>query len=243
MDETVSFDLDEAQPKPRKDWSDYVRGVAVVLRDRRASAFRRRSPDRQRRPARRRAVIICGDRGGGRLCPSQQHRPLDRSHQACPRLPARRERVRRHALRHHGSVHRLPRPVGHALLIDCRSLERRLVPIDPKVRMVMCNTMVHHEHADGEYNLRRRDCEEGVRRLASVLPGIKALRDVTPEQLGAPRRPAWPHDLPPLPAHRHRERPHRARRRCASGRRSCPLRTAHERIACEHARRLRDKLP
>ena len=31
MDETVDFDLDEAEPKPRKHWSDYVRGVAVVL--------------------------------------------------------------------------------------------------------------------------------------------------------------------------------------------------------------------
>ena len=79
---------------------------------------------------------------------------------------------------------------GHALLIDCRSLERRLVPIDPNVRLVISNTMVHHQHAAGEYNLRRRDCEEGVRRLSAVLPGIKALRDVTPEQLEQPRRPA-----------------------------------------------------
>ncbi len=72
---------------------------------------------------------------------------------------------------------------GHALLIDCRSLDHRLVPIDRRVRMVICNTMVHHEHAAGEYNLRRRDCEEGVRRLSAALPGITALRDVTLEQL------------------------------------------------------------
>ncbi len=109
---------------------------------------------------------------------------------------------------------------GHALLIDCRSLERRLVPIDPKVRLVISNTMVHHEHAAGEYNLRRRDCEEGVRRLSAALPGIKALRDVTPEQLEAPCRPVDAGGLPPLPPRGHRERAHRARRRCAGGRRS-----------------------
>ena len=64
------------------------------------------------------------------------------------------------------------------------------MPIDPKVRLVMSNTMVHHQHAAGEYNLRRHDCEEGVRRLSAVLPGIKALRDVTPEQLERTRRSA-----------------------------------------------------
>jgi galactokinase len=71
----------------------------------------------------------------------------------------------------------------HALLIDCRSLDRRLVPIDPKARLVICNTMVHHEHAAGEYNLRRSDCEEGVALLSKALPGIKALRDVSVEDL------------------------------------------------------------
>jgi galactokinase len=72
---------------------------------------------------------------------------------------------------------------GRALLLDCRSLDWRLVPIAPKARLVICNTMVHHAHAAGEYNLRRRDCEEGVARLAMVLSGIKALRDVSPEAL------------------------------------------------------------
>src|SRR5579863_4150903 len=29
---TVEFDLDDPTPAPRRDWSDYVRGVAVMLR-------------------------------------------------------------------------------------------------------------------------------------------------------------------------------------------------------------------
>jgi galactokinase len=72
---------------------------------------------------------------------------------------------------------------GHALLLDCRSLEFRLVPIPPKVHLVICNTMVRHKLAASEYNARRSECEEGVRKLGEVLPGIRALRDVTFEQL------------------------------------------------------------
>ncbi len=70
----------------------------------------------------------------------------------------------------------------HALLIDCRSLEYRAVPFDlTEARVVICNSMVRHDLATGEYNVRRAECEEGVRRLANHLPGIVALRDVEPE--------------------------------------------------------------
>ena len=72
---------------------------------------------------------------------------------------------------------------GHALLLDCRSLQYELVPIPDSVKLVICNTMVRHELASSEYNRRRAECEEAVRRLSDVLPGIRALRDVTPEQL------------------------------------------------------------
>ncbi len=68
---------------------------------------------------------------------------------------------------------------GHALLIDCRSLEYRAVPIGLEhARVVVCNSMVKHDLATGEYNQRRAECEEGVRKLAAHLPGIQALRDV-----------------------------------------------------------------
>jgi galactokinase len=72
---------------------------------------------------------------------------------------------------------------GHALLLDCRSLEFELIPIPERVRMVVCNTMVKHEHAGGEYNRRREECEEGVGVLARWYPEIRALRDVSADQL------------------------------------------------------------
>jgi len=72
---------------------------------------------------------------------------------------------------------------GQALLLDCRSLDYRLVPIPDSVRLVICNTMVKHENAGGEYNKRRAECEEGVKILAKWYPGIRALRDVTSLQV------------------------------------------------------------
>ena len=71
----------------------------------------------------------------------------------------------------------------HALLLDCRALSFESLAIPDSVKLVISNTMVKHELAFGEYNRRRADCEEAVRRLAGVLPGIRALRDVSLEQL------------------------------------------------------------
>jgi len=76
---------------------------------------------------------------------------------------------------------------GHALMLDCRSLDYRLLPLPDNMKLVVCNTMVKHELAASEYNARRAECEEGVRLLARELPEVRFLRDVTIgnlEQLG-----------------------------------------------------------
>jgi galactokinase len=72
----------------------------------------------------------------------------------------------------------------HALLIDCRSLGVRHVPLDSsQVRVVVANTMTRHALAASAYNRRREECEEAVRRIAVVMPEVRALRDVTWEQI------------------------------------------------------------
>jgi len=73
----------------------------------------------------------------------------------------------------------------HALLLDCRSLEYRLLPLPETARLVICNTMVRHSVAAGEYNQRRAECEEGVRILARHKQDVRALRDVTYSDLAA----------------------------------------------------------
>ena len=72
---------------------------------------------------------------------------------------------------------------NHALLLDCRSLDFELVPVPEKVRFVICNTMVKHQLSGGEYNRRHEECEQGVQILSTFFPGIKALRDVSADQL------------------------------------------------------------
>ncbi len=75
----------------------------------------------------------------------------------------------------------------HALLIDCRSLEYELVPFPANASLVIGNTKASRSLASSAYNQRRQECETGVAALQAVLPEIRALRDVTSEQLLAHR--------------------------------------------------------
>ena len=72
---------------------------------------------------------------------------------------------------------------NQALMLDCRSLDFALVSVPESVRLVICNTGVKHQLASGEYNRRRADCEEAVAALKTAMPQIRALRDVSAEQL------------------------------------------------------------
>ena len=69
---------------------------------------------------------------------------------------------------------------GHALLIDCLSLEATMVPLKlGGAEVVVCNTNVKHELASSAYNQRRAQCEQGVAILQQKLPDVRALRDVS----------------------------------------------------------------
>jgi galactokinase len=82
----------------------------------------------------------------------------------------------------------------HALLVDCRSLDYQLVPLRlGEARLLVCNTNVQRGLVDSEYNQRRAECGQAVAALAQRLPGVRALRDVTPEQLTHHEA-----DLPPV---------------------------------------------
>jgi galactokinase len=69
---------------------------------------------------------------------------------------------------------------NHAMLIDCRSLERELAVMSiPNVAIVICDTGVKHTLATSAYNERRRECEQAVTILKEWNPAINSLRDVT----------------------------------------------------------------
>lgn len=73
---------------------------------------------------------------------------------------------------------------GHALKLDCRSLEYEFYPFNrDDIRIVLCDTGVRRELASSEYNVRRAQCEEGVSILQEFDTNIESLRDVKLEFL------------------------------------------------------------
>ncbi|MGB2901570.1 MAG: galactokinase [Candidatus Acidiferrum sp.] len=181
--DTAEVELDSPEIHPGKTWSDYPVGVALELK--RAGV-----------PLRGANLLIHGEvpMGAGlsssaaievatalALAEQSGHSP-DRVQLALLCQKAENEFVgaRCGIMDQFISLHGRK---NHALLLDCRALDFELVAIPECVRLVICNTMVKHELASGEYNRRRAECEEVVQRLAKVLPGIRSLRDVTLDQL------------------------------------------------------------
>ncbi len=72
---------------------------------------------------------------------------------------------------------------GNAVLLDCRSLEARYVPLPADLSLVICDTASPRRLSTSAYNERREECETGARLIAEREPGVRALRDVDPEML------------------------------------------------------------
>lgn len=67
----------------------------------------------------------------------------------------------------------------HALLIDCRDLAYRHVPLPHGTTFVVCDTRKQRGLVDSAYNTRRTECEQ-----AACALGVRSLRDVTPAEFG-----------------------------------------------------------
>ncbi len=75
---------------------------------------------------------------------------------------------------------------GHALFLDCRTLEFELVPVDdPNYVFVITNSKQGRELAGSAYNERRAQCEAAVAAIQHRRPEVKALRDATLADLEA----------------------------------------------------------
>lgn len=181
--EAREFDLDDEAPAAKGDWTDYVRGIAVTLE---RAGYHLRGAD----------LVIRGNvpigaglsssaaievaTASALLAVSGLSLPPTEIARLCQR--AENEFVGMRCGIMDQFVSCCGR-AGHALMLDCRSLDYQLIPIPPAARLVISNTMVHHELAHSEYNQRRADCEAAVRHLAHSLPYIRALRDVTLAEL------------------------------------------------------------
>jgi galactokinase len=188
MDETREFDLDSAPASATGDWSDYILGVALILEK---SGRRLSGAD----------LVVWTDVPIGAGLSSSAALEVSCAHAllTAASLPFEPVEIAKICQRAENDFVGMRCGVmdqyisclgvaGHALLIDCRSLASRNVAIAPNLRLLVANSMVRHQHAGGEYNARREACEEGVRLLKRMLGPIKALRDVTPNELEARRR-------------------------------------------------------
>ena len=183
--ETIEEPLDSLSPLAKKHWANYPLGVAWALR-------------RAGKSLKGANIYLTGDvpLGAGLSSSAsvevavgfallkESGRDVDRKELALLCQKAENEFVGAHV----GIMDQFISCYGRAsqaLLLDCRSLEHQFVKLPANLQLVICNTMVKHELASGEYNARRAECEEGVRILRIVLPEIRALRDVTLSQLEA----------------------------------------------------------
>ena len=79
---------------------------------------------------------------------------------------------------------------GHALFIDCRTLETELIPLDlaaHNLKIVVAQTGVTHTLSASAYNQRRDECSEALRTLSHTITerSLLSLRDITPLDLEA----------------------------------------------------------
>jgi galactokinase len=181
--ESVDFDLGDQNPRRSGKWWDYPVGVAWALRQ---SGYRLRGTNLYIRGdvpvgaglSSSAAIEVCV---GYALLDLSAH-AIDRTRLAllCQRAENEFVGARCGIMDQFISCHG---QAGHAVLLDCRSLDYRSVPLPSQIQLVICNTMVKHELGASEYNTRRAECEEGVRQLAEVSPHISSLRDVTLPEL------------------------------------------------------------
>lgn len=183
FNEKVALSLDALSGAPRKHWSDFVRGVAAVMQE---AGYGLSGAN----------LVIYGEvpLGAGLSSSASLEVSLALALTAVARIDVPRLNLVKlcQAAEHKyvgtrcGIMDQFVTgfgAAGHALMLDCRSLEYQLLPIPPDIRLVVCNSMVRHELASGEYNRRRADCEEGVRLLQPFLRGIRALRDISRDEL------------------------------------------------------------
>lgn len=177
--ERLEFDLDERPAKARHHWSDYVYGVAVTLEQ---SGSRLRGANLLIRGE---VPIGAGLSSSAAIEVATGYALLDSAGYAIDRVALAKlcQRAENDFVGLRCGI--MDQFIsccgrkGYALLLDCRSLEHRCLPLSEDVRLVICNTMVKHSLASGAYNQRRAECEAGVQHLQQFLPQIQALRDVS----------------------------------------------------------------
>ncbi len=185
-DEEVELDLERPSPKRQGHWLDYVQGTAQSLR---ARGFPLAGAD----------LLLFSDVPLGAGLSSSAALEMSVGYALLSLsgvvAPSRVELALAGQAAEHEYVGTLCgimdqyvtalAPAGSALLIDCRSLESRAVPLElGSACILICDTRVKHELAGSAYNARRAECRQGAELFSRALPGVRSLRDVSAAELG-----------------------------------------------------------
>lgn len=181
--QTATFPVHESKPQPAHNWTDYVRGVLIQLQCEGVTiSGANLLIDGQVPIGAGLSSSAALEVAAALAFLSLSHRSLDQTKiaQLCQRAENEFVGSRCGIMDQFASLHGR---AARALLLDCRSLDTRLLPLPENISLVICNTMVKHSIARGEYNLRRAECEAGVRYLSQHRKTVSALRDVTEDDL------------------------------------------------------------
>jgi galactokinase len=171
--EDATFSLDGGRARDSGGWVEYLRGVAWALED-------------DGRPTRGWEGVAAGDvpLGAGLSSSAALELAAARTFSAISGVvwqPVAMARIAQRAENEWVGVNcgimdqliSAAGAAGHALLIDCRSLETQLVLIPDSVAVVVLDTGTRRGLVDSAYNERRAQCEAAARFF-----GVPALRDV-----------------------------------------------------------------
>ncbi|HCX22759.1 MAG: galactokinase [Flammeovirgaceae bacterium] len=186
MDQTFEFSINDFQPTKEKLWANYLMGVVAEIQKsgREVTGFN---------------IVFSGDvpQGSGMSSSAALecgtcfalNELFDLSIPKVEMVKMSQKAEHNYAGVMCGIMDQFASMMGsadHALLLDCESLEYRHFPIELTDHIiVLCNSNVSHNLADSEYNIRRKQCEEGVSLLQKYFPEVKSLRDVSLEELNA----------------------------------------------------------
>ena len=73
---------------------------------------------------------------------------------------------------------------NHVILLDCNTLQYTYFPLQlNEYSIVLINSKVHHSLASSEYNIRRRQCEEGLSIIKNIEPAFTSFRNIPSEKI------------------------------------------------------------
>ncbi|QIM63288.1 galactokinase [Pasteurellaceae bacterium Orientalotternb1] len=178
INETDAFDLKKPIPQSEDKWKNYVRGVVKFVQAKcpefiQGADIAMTSDVPMSSGLSSSAALEISI---GKTCQVLGNLPLSLAEIALIGQQAENKFVGANC----GNMDQLTSALGqkdHLVMIDCRSLDITPTPVPQGYSIAIINSNVKHDLVTGEYNSRRQECEK-----AAEFFGVKALRDVTPEQ-------------------------------------------------------------